>query len=122
MQKKESKIPLLLTFLVLGYFVFWAVGYVARNKPQALPQEPIQAQAKEPDNTAPAVQETPAAPASLPTPAAPTPETTVAARPMVQQDDSGPYDQGDPDDVVIGGKHIHNRKIAGIAREMTQKK
>ena len=50
MSKSDSKIPLILTVLVLGYVVYRAVGYVNDYKQTTAAQQPvIQAEAKEPN-------------------------------------------------------------------------
>lgn len=117
MKRKESKIPLLLTLIVLGYFVFWAIGYVARNKPQPVPTQPVVDLAK-PAN----ITETPSQPVSNPTPLAmpPEPNVQVAAAPKPATD-SEPVQSEDNDSDVVGGKHIQNRKLLGIAKDTTNR-
>ena len=119
MKRKESKIPLVLTILVLAYFVFWAVGYVARNKPN---QTPIQAEAKAPERVAPAPAPQPVVtqqPLTTPPPS-PTPQVAVAAKqqPAVELSEHDPMPDGS---AVIGGKVITNRKLVAIVQDATAK-
>ena len=117
MTKKESWIPLLVTLVVLGYFVYWAVGYVSRNKPQPA--------AVEPTTLARAVKVDPvmAEPAAVePAPAATVaPEQRPAPRTPSNSSELANNSTGDflENDDQIGGKHVQNRKILGVAREAT---
>ncbi len=116
MTKKESWIPLLVTLVVLGYFIFWAVGYVSKNKPQPAATEPTtlaRAVKVDPVTTEPTAATGPAAiPAPQPKPEPRTPTTSSE----LANNSTGDYLENDDQ---IGGKHVQNRKILGMAREAT---
>jgi hypothetical protein len=119
MKRKESKIPLVLTVLVLAYFVFWAIGYVNRNKPV---QAPVQLEAKAPEQVAPAPTPQPVVvqqPLAMPPPS-PTPEVAVAPKqkPSEELSEHDPMPDGS---AIIGGKVITNRKIVALVRDLTAK-
>jgi outer membrane biosynthesis protein TonB len=118
MKRKESKIPLVLTVLVLAYFVFWAIGFVNRNRPV----QPIQAEAKAPERVAPTPTPQPVVvqqPLAMPPPA-PTPE--VAEKPKVKpSEELSEHDPSSDGSAVIGGKVITNRKIVALVRDATAK-
>ena len=116
MKRKESKIPLFLALVVLGAFVFWAIGYVAKNKTQPVSQQPT-------DLARPAVingvQPEPIAQQSV----APASQEPVMAPAAKVAADTGPtMNATDNTNVdVISGRPIYNRKIMGIARETSDK-
>lgn len=112
MKKKESWIPLLVTLVILGYFVYWAVGFVGRNKPQPAEQPTTLARAVkvEPIATEPAPSEsTPVAPPQQ------RPVPTVTATPYISGEQAGDVLE---DSDVVAGRHVtQNRKMLGTARE-----
>jgi hypothetical protein len=117
MKRKESKIPLFVTLVILAYFVFWAFGYVARNRPA--PVEPVTAAQGPPDIVAEKPQQIsqPLAPAQAPvvqqTPAGQAPK-------MEQEGPINPVDNTENPEVKIDGP-VRNRKIMAIAEETTHK-
>lgn len=116
MKRKESKLPLLLAAIVLGYFIFWAIGYVNRNRPAAPPQ-PVEALAKEPDPAAISQQQpSPAQPVQTDPIQAPAtaPSTNQAASPPSYNNPTG-----DGPDIDNSGKTLRNPKIGGIIKEVT---
>ena len=119
MTRKESKIPLVVTILILAYFVFWAIGYVRRNKPAPPAEQPTTlAKAAE-------INDVPPKPVAEQTstfvPATPQPEQPATRVAPVQGSDADVESVSSPDDDVIGGKHIQNRKLLGIAKEATNR-
>jgi len=120
MNRKESKIPLVVTLLILGYFVFWAIGYVRRNKPAPAVEQPTTlARAAEINDIPPkpVAEQTPAPVVQTPEPEQP--KTRIA--PVQGSDADASSNSNNEDDDVIGGKHIENRKILGIAKEATNR-
>jgi hypothetical protein len=110
MRSKESKIPLLLTLVLLGYFAYWAVGYVARNKKQPAPMQPI-VRAEKPaivDEVADQKQSVSAPPMQ------PAPIRVQVVPKQAPTQDQMPVDEDAPTIRPSSEKAAENRKIMGI--------
>ena len=117
MKRKESKIPLLVTLGILGYFVFWAIGYVARNKPQpaAQPtnlQRPAMIADVKPDPVE--VQSSQAPPPPMPEIQPVRSSAPVSDQPKVSATDNNDVD-------VVSNRPVQNRKIMGLIQDSTAK-
>jgi hypothetical protein len=117
MKRKESKIPLILTVLVLGFFVFWAMGYIRRNRTNPPITEPIEAQAKAPERMAP-----PPAPMVVAKEPQAVPQQPVATHTATQgaQPTAVFYDPEAADHENIPIQPV-NKKIAGMTQAATQR-
>lgn len=117
MKRNESKIPLVLTIAVLGYFIFWAIGYVSHNRPSpAQPQTVTSLQM--PAN----ISETKPEPARIESPVAPIPEQQVIQKtPAKAQGQMGGSEGSNKEDVVVADHGVRNRKIMGVLDDVTKK-
>lgn len=112
MSRKESKIPLLLTLIALGFFIHWAIGFVQTHRVVQDPvQPPIEAAAKE----TPLLREPPEVTAEITTPSqAAEPKPALDKNPTVAPDkaevivnpDAAPRSDGRP----------INRKLLSLIR------
>lgn len=116
MKRKESKIPLLLTMIVLGYFVFWAIGYVGRNRPHEAPVTDMQRPAvvtevreQQPPQVQPVVAQ----------PATPVANVQVSKTPALQG--PPPANVSDNSEEVVLSGRTQNRKLAGLLEDSTAK-
>ena|SRR5579885_3066181 len=119
MKRKESKLPIVLALLVLGYFVFWAINYVRRNQTNPPATAPI-ADMQRPANinTAPISAPVPVAQVAPP----PVPVTSPAAPVATAATTPGDADP-DPDTTTTGppASEPVNRKMYGLTRDATNR-
>jgi hypothetical protein len=117
MKRRESKLPIVLTMIVLGYFVFWAIGYVGRNRPA--PVQPVTSLPR----PAAVVDTRPEEPHQVsPAPPSAAPEVSKPTQGPVQQKSSTNVAATDNSEEVPLSQRTQNRKLAGVLEDSTIKK
>ncbi len=109
MSKHESKIPLVLAFIFLGYLLFWGIRYANSHKQVAAPSVTQMAVQPAPQAAAPpALVATAVAPAQGPA------ETMQKHAPVNPSQDR--YESADDGTPANGppADYMQNRKLAGI--------
>ena len=115
MNRRESKIPLLLAAIVLGYIVFWGFGYVRTHQAPPAPAPVQVAVQPQPETEAQRVVTTQGAP---PPPA----QTAAVANNQPAYDASNPPQVDENGVTYIDPKpEIRNRKLAGVTEASGKK-
>jgi len=117
MKRKESKLPLVLAAAFLAWFIYWAFGYVGKNKSTPIIQQPIEAQAKMParaDTPEPQTIQKEAAPS---TPVVSAPPSQKPGQEVIHA--RNPGTEADIDDTKMA--EPLNRKIAGMSKASTDR-